>query len=121
MIGLPASSRAQRRIGPLQAVVGLEDERALAVAPLDFVAQHVQHHAAQAGIDAVDAPGTVGEIVGIAEGDAVQRVRDREHIAANVVGGARADTSPPPDLDPLRATASIVRPRASITMLDGVK
>ena len=75
---------------PLQAIVGLEDERSFAVAPLGLVAQHVQHHAAQARIDAVVAPGTVGEVIGIAEGDAVQRIRHREHIAANVVGTLRA-------------------------------
>ena len=85
--GIIACPEADRS---LQAIVGLEDERPFAVAPLGFVAQHVQHHAAQTGIDAVDAPGTVGEVVGIAKGDAVQRVRHREHIAANVVGGSRA-------------------------------
>ena len=86
--GIIARPEADRS---LQAIVGLEDERPFAVAPLDFVAQHVQHDAAQTGIDAVDAPGTVGEVVGIAKGDAVQRVRHREHIAANVVGGLRAN------------------------------
>ena len=89
----------------MEAVVGLEDERTLAVAPLDLVAQHVQHHAAQTGIDAVDPPAAVGEIVGIAEGDATQRVRDREHdcrecrrlerVVAPVLAGS----------GPLRATA----------------
>ena len=49
----------------------------------------VQHHSAQPGIDAVDAPGTVGEVVGIAKGIAIQRIGHREQIAANVVGGAR--------------------------------
>ena len=52
---------------PLQAVVGLEDERPFAVAPLDLVAQRVQHDAADPGIDALDAPGAVGEVVDVAE------------------------------------------------------
>ena len=123
--GIIACPEADRS---LQAIVGLEDERPFAVAPLDFVAQRVQHHAAQTGIDAVDAPGTVGEVVGVAKGDAVQRVRHREHIAANVVGGARAKlldrrqrVTWVSGASRLRAMASTVRPRASITMLDGVK
>ena len=79
----------------VQAIVGLEDERPFAVASLDLIAEHVQHHSAQTGIDAVDPPRTVGEVIGIAKGDATQRVRHREHIAANVVGGCASGTSSP--------------------------
>jgi hypothetical protein len=88
----------------LQAIVGLEDQRPFAVPPFCFIAQHVQHDSAQAGIDAVDAPGTVGEVIGVAKCDAVQRIRHREHIAADVVGALRAKL-----LDRWQGVARVIR------------
>ena len=49
--------------GPLQTIVGLEDQRSLAVAPLDFGVHRVQHDAADARIEALDPPRTIGQIV----------------------------------------------------------
>ena len=75
----------------MEAIVGLEDERTFTVTPFDLISHDVQHHSAQPRIDALDAPGSVGEVIGVTKGDAIQRVRHREDIAANVVGGARPE------------------------------
>ena len=88
-----ASALVRRRRAPTagsggSAVVGVQDQRALAVAPFDHVARGVQDRAPQAGIDAVDAQGAVGEIVDVAERHPPQRVGDGQQVAADVVGGA---------------------------------
>lgn len=65
----------------MQAIISLQDERPFAVAPFGFIAQRVERHSAQTRIDALVAPGAIGEIIGITKCGAVQRVCHGKHIA----------------------------------------
>ena len=104
---------------PTSAIVSVQAQRTIGVPSLDQLARGVEHGQPYAGVQTLEAPSSVEEVVHVPGGPAAEGIRHGEGIPLDVVVGDRPVPVGAGD-GPFRRTWATARPSASSVVLEGV-